>query len=276
MKVIEQFLKGKYNDSDLCEDAICVTDDFVALIDGVTSQSDFRYENKKLGRIISEILMQAIPKLDCTLNCYESIDFLNNYIINVYKEKNIYDRIATDAANQPSASVIMYSKKYRQIWLIGDCMALYGDKILNNELELDKLYSQIRIMILNYLLETGYTEEKMLQEDLSKKFTLDLSKRHPYLRNKRFYGKYDYVVIDGFNRPDKELIKIVDVPKEVDKIVFTSDGYRKPFETLKEAEEDLKKIRQQDPLRYKNYPYGRGFIPNQDGFDDRTYISFEI
>jgi len=27
MKIIEQFIKGKYNDPDLCEDAICVTDD---------------------------------------------------------------------------------------------------------------------------------------------------------------------------------------------------------------------------------------------------------
>ena len=276
MKIIEQFIKGKYNEPDLCEDAICVTDDFIAVIDGVTSQSDFRYENKKLGRIINEILMKSIPKLDISMDCYQAIDFLNECVIKYYKDKGFYDKIAGDPANQPAASVIMYSKKYRQIWLIGDCMALYGDRILSNELELDKLYEQIRIMILKYLLETGYTEKEMLQEDLSKKYIQDLNKRHPYLRNRRFYGKYDYVVIDGFNKPDKDLIKIVDVPKEVDKIVFTSDGYRKPFETLKEAEEDLKIIRQQDPLRYKKYPCGRGLVPGQDGFDDRTYISFEI
>lgn len=276
MKVIEQFIKGKYNAPDLCEDAICVTDDFVAVIDGVSSQSDFRFEDKKLGKIISDILVEAIPKLDCTMNCYETIDFLNNHIINVYKEKNIYEKIVDDAANQPSASVIMYSKKYRQIWLIGDCMALYGDEILTNELEVDALYTKIRIMTLQYFLETGYTEEELLKNDLAKKFVQNLSKNQPYLRNKRFYGKYDYAVIDGFNRPDKELIKIVDVPEKVTRIVFTSDGYRQPFNTLKEAEEDLKKIREEDPLRYKTFPYERGFIPNQDGFDDRAYISFEI
>lgn len=46
MKVIEQFIKGRYNDPNLCEDAICVTDDFISIIDGVNSQSDFRFEDK--------------------------------------------------------------------------------------------------------------------------------------------------------------------------------------------------------------------------------------
>lgn len=276
MKVIEQFIKGRYNDLKLCEDAICVTNDFIAVIDGVNSQSDFRFEDKKLGKIISDILVEAIEKLDGSLNCYEAIDFLNQYIISFYKEKNIYNKIADDPANQPSASVIMYSRKYRQIWLIGDCMALYGNQILTNELEVDKLYTKIRIMIINYLLETGCTEEELLKNDLSKKYIKDLNKRQSYIRNKRFYRKYDYAVIDGFNKPDKDLIKIIDVPEEITKIVFTSDGYRQPFNTLKEAEEDLKKIREEDPLRYKSFPYERGLIPNQDGFDDRAYISFEI
>ena len=110
MKIIEQFIKGKYNDPDLCEDAICVTDNFIAVIDGVTSQSDFRYENKKLGKIISDILVQAFPKLDSSMDCYQAIDFLNECVIKYYKDKSFYDKIAGDPANQPAASVIMYSK----------------------------------------------------------------------------------------------------------------------------------------------------------------------
>ena len=130
MKILEQFIKGRYNDPKLCEDAICVTHDFIAVIDGVNSQSDFRFEDKKLGKIISDILVEAIEKLDGSLNCYETVDFLNECIINYYKDKGFYDQIADDQANQPSASVIMYSRKYRQIWLIGDCVALYGNEIL--------------------------------------------------------------------------------------------------------------------------------------------------
>ena len=57
MKVMEKFLKGKFDKEELCEDGICITDDFIAVIDGVSSQSKFRYNNKKLGKIICDILL---------------------------------------------------------------------------------------------------------------------------------------------------------------------------------------------------------------------------
>lgn len=276
MKVIEKFLMGKFNNDDLCEDGICVSDDYIAVIDGVSSQSSFRYKNKKLGKIICDILLEAIPKLDNKLDCYQTIDFLNEYILNYYKEHGIYEKISDDAANQPSASLIMYSKYYNQIWLIGDCMALYGDVLLENPLKLDELYAQIRSMTIEYLLDTGYTEEQLLQDDIAKKFIRNLSKRQPYIRNKTFNSEYDYVVMDGFNKPNKKLIKCIDVPKYVKEIVFTSDGYRKPFYTLKESEAYIQNIKKTDPLCYKEFLYERGFYSGQASYDDRAYIRFEI
>lgn len=276
MRVIEKFLRGKFNKEELCEDGICVTEDFIAVIDGVTSQSPFKYENKKLGKIICDVLLEAIPKLDNRFDCYQSIDFLNNYILEFYKSHNIFEEISGDAADQPSASVIIYSKNYNQIWLIGDCMALYGDNILENKLEVDELYTKIRIMTIEYFLATGYTEEQLLEEDVAGKFVQNLSKRQPYIRNKLYNSKYDYAVIDGFNKPNKELIKCIDVPSDVKEIVFVSDGYRKPFSSLKESEEYLKHIKEVDPLCYREFAYERGFYNNQESYDDRAYIRFEI
>lgn len=276
MKVIEQFLKGKFDKDELCEDGICVTKDFVAVIDGVSSQSEYKYQNKKLGKIICDILLEAIPKLDNRLDCYQTIDFLNAYIFNYYKEYGILEKISDDVANQPSASVIMYSKYYNQIWLIGDCMALYGDTIIENKLEVDELYTKIRTMTIEYLLATGYTEEQLLENDIAKKFVQNLSKRQPYIRNKIYNSKYDYAVIDGFNKPNKKLIKCIDLPNNIKEIVFVSDGYRKPFYTLRESEEYLKHIKEVDPLCYKEYAYERGFYNNQVNYDDRAYIKFEI
>lgn len=276
MRVIEKFLKGKFNNEELCEDGICITDDFIAVIDGVSSQSQFNYENKKLGKIICDILLEAIPNLDNKFDCYQSIDFLNNYVIEFYKKHNIFEKISEDAANQPSASVIIYSKRYNQIWLIGDCMALYGDNILENKLEVDELYTKIRIMTIEYFLSTGYTEEQLLEDDIAKKFIQNLSKRQPYIRNKIYNSKYDYAVIDGFNKPNKKLIKCIDVPDNIKEIVFVSDGYRKPFSSLKESEEYLKHIKEVDPLCYKEFAYERGFYKNQESYDDRAYIRFEI
>ena len=276
MKVIEKFLKGKFNNEELCEDGICVTDDFIAVIDGVSSQSHFKYENKKLGKIICDILLEAIPKLDNEFDCYQSIDFLNDYVLEFYKKHDIFEKISDDSANQPSASVIIYSKKHNQIWLIGDCMALYGDNILENKLEVNELYTKIRIVTIEYFLSTGYTEEQLLEEDIARKFVQNLSKRQPYIRNKIYNSKYDYAVIDGFNKPNKKLIKCIDVPSNIKEIVFVSDGYRKPFATLKEAEENLKYIKEVDPLCYKEFAYERGFYKNQESYDDRSYIRFKI
>lgn len=276
MRVIEKFLKGKFDKEELCEDGICITDDFIAVVDGVSSHSKFSYKDKKLGKIICDILLEAIPKLKRTLDCYQSISFLNSYILKFYKEHNILDVIQEDAADQPSASVIIYSKYYNQIWLIGDCIALYGDNILENKLETDELYTKIRVMTIEYLIATGYTEEDLLKEDIAHKFVQNLSKRQPYIRNKTYNSKYDYAVIDGFNEPNKNLIKCIDVPSNIKEIVFTSDGYRKPFNSLKESEEYLQHIKEVDPLCYKEFPYERGFYANQVSYDDRAYVRFEI
>lgn len=276
MKVIEKFLQGKFGKEELCEDGICVTEDFVAVIDGVSSQSDFRFENKKLGKLICDILLEAIPKLDGRLNCYEVIEFLNKYILDFYKKHDIFDKISDDAANQPSASVILYSKFYNQIWLIGDCMALYGETILENGLEVDKLYTKIRVMTIKYFLETGYTIDDLLESDIAAKFVKNLSKRQPYIRNQDYNSKYDYCVIDGFNAIDEKLIKCVDLPENIKEVVFISDGYRKPFATLQESEEYLQYIKKVDPLCYKEFAYQRGFYKNQISYDDRAYIRFEI
>ena len=276
MTVVEKFLMGKYNDDELCEDGIFVSNDYIAVIAGVGIQSAFRYNNKKPGRLIRDVLLEAMQILDKKFDCYQAIEFLNNYIIDYYKRIGIYNTISTDASYQPSASVIIFSRYFNQIWLIGDCIALYGDTILENKLKVDELYKDIRVMIINYLLKTGYTVEQLLEDDVAKRLVQDLEKRQPYIRNKVFNSEFDYAVIDGFNKPNKELIKCIDVPEEVKEIVFTSDGYRKPFYTLKESEDYLKYIKKIDPLCYKEFADEKGFYKNQESYDDRAYIRFKI
>lgn len=276
MKVVEKFVKGKFNKEELCEDGICVTENFIALIDGVTSNNDFRYNGKKSGRLIRDLLIEAIPKLSSKLDCYQAVDFLNEYILNFYKENNLFENLLNNPANQPAASIIIYSQNANQIWLIGDSMALYGNTILENPLEFDEIYTKMRVIIIDFLLNTGYTEEQLLENDISKEFIKELQKQQPYIKNKVNNSKFDYVVIDGFNRPNKNLIKCIDVPKDIKEIVFTSDGYRKPFNTLKETEEYLWYIKEVDPLCYKEFAYAKGFYKNQESYDDRSYIRFEI
>lgn len=54
MKIIETMLCGKF-DQQRCEDSLFVSDDFVAVIDGVSSKTDFRFEGKTTGKLASEL-----------------------------------------------------------------------------------------------------------------------------------------------------------------------------------------------------------------------------
>ena len=275
MEVIEEFIKGKYEKQELCEDAIIVSKNFIAVIDGVTSQEN-PCQGKALGKIISDILENIIPTIPEKSSCDKAISYLNEKILEEYKNEGIYDLIKDDPRKQPAASVVIYSKFYNQIWMIGDCKALYGNTIIDNELEVDIMYAKLRKILIEYLLETGCTEDELLENDITRQFLEETIKRQPLIRNKRFYGRYDYVSIDGFNKLDIDLIKIVDVPKDVSEIAFCTDGYRKIFATLKECEEYNKFIKENDPLCYKEYWHERGFVKNQESYDDRAYIRFKI
>lgn len=75
-------------------------------------------------------------------SCEEAINYLNKKILEEYKKEGIYDLIKEDPRKQPVASVVIYSKYYNQIWMIGDCKALYGNNTIDNELEIDIMYAK--------------------------------------------------------------------------------------------------------------------------------------
>ena len=59
MKIIETMLCGKF-DQQRCEDSLFVSDDFVAVIDGVSSKTDFRFEGKTTGKLASEFVVETL------------------------------------------------------------------------------------------------------------------------------------------------------------------------------------------------------------------------
>lgn len=106
MEVIEEFIKGKYERQELCEDAIVVSENFIAVIDGVTSQEN-PCQGKALGKIISDILKNIIPTIPEKSICDQAINYLNEKILEEYKKEGIYDLIKDDQRKQPAASVVI-------------------------------------------------------------------------------------------------------------------------------------------------------------------------
>ena len=276
MEVVEQFILGKKQDQNSCEDGIFVNDNFISIIDGATSHSGFEFNGKKTGKLICDIILEALACLAYNATIGEALLFINTYIINWYKENGLYENFYSEPLLQPSASVLIYSNYHRQLWLVGDSTALYGSETLENSVPIDEMYIKIRLLLIDYLLSTGETVESLLEKDIARNVVSHITKRQPLIKNKVFNSKYDYAVIDGFNTPPAHLIKYVNVPLDINEICLSSDGYFKIFNTLNETEKFLQHMKDVDPLRYKEFPFTKGFYKNQNGYDDRSYIRFKI
>lgn len=201
---------------------------------------------------------------------------MNLYIQQWYKSNNLYELLKNDLLMRPAASVIIYSKYYNEIWLVGDCTGFYNGNIIENKLEVDELATKIRVNTLRYLLETGYsTTEELLENDISVDTANILRKSQQFIKNRNTGSKYDYTVIDGFDTV-YELVKIVKIPDGVKEVILCSDGYPRVFPTLDESEQYLKYIAEKDPLCYTINPHFKGILKDQKAFDDRAYIRFEI
>lgn len=144
-------------------DGIYVGENFVAVIDGVSNKSAINKNGTKVE--IADIITEAIKKIDRPyapdyakkLTFEEFVTFINMYI------KKYCENIRYPVQEKPlEATGAIYSKYYNQIWLVGDCRAIYDGNIIQNELKIDEVFTKIRIKLTNALLEAGYTGAELL------------------------------------------------------------------------------------------------------------------
>ena len=80
-----------------------------------------------------------------------------------------------------------------------------------------------------------------------------------------------YSVIDGF-RIARQHVRIIPLDFRPWEIVLASDGYPILRPTLAESEEELRKLREEDPLNISRFQATKAFHPDFNSFDDRSYI----
>lgn len=150
------------------DDGILIGENFAAVIDGVSSKSAIIIDGKKVR--IADIIIDAIKRIDSkdaptfakklTLN-----EFLQ--IINMYIKKFASEHGISLEEQKLEATGAIYSKFHNQIWIVGDCRAVYDGKTIENDLRVDDLYTELRLEIIRTLLNHGYTEEDIFREDVS-------------------------------------------------------------------------------------------------------------
>lgn len=179
IKHIESISSGKQKGKN--DDDIFVGEDYAAVIDGVSHKSKIDTENGEMK--IARIITDAIRKLDGT-NYAKIMDF-DTFVqyVNWYIGRFLREHGAQKFIGKMEATGVIYSKQKNQIWLVGDCRAIYDGHVVKNPLKIDDVYIDIRIKIINALLQSGYSKEFLRENDISKDIIHHPEKLSNYISN---------------------------------------------------------------------------------------------
>lgn len=272
VKIIESFIKGKKNNKELCEDGLVITENYISIIDGVTSKGNTLWQNMTSGVYVKKLLINAINNMSPNLNAEDSIIYLNTLIKEEYEKSNMYEYVKEHPEERLQANLIVFNISKNEIWMWGDCQALINKKLYHKEKKIDKILSEARSLFVDLELKNGKTVEDIIKNDTGRKYILPLLKQSIVYNNT--IGEYGCNVLDGFEIMPKSVIKIK--VKENDEIVLASDGYPVLKNSLKESEEKLLEILEKDPLLINIYKSTKGLQQGNISYDDRTYIKFVV
>ncbi len=275
MKIIEQFIQSKTITSKDCEDDIFVNDNFIAVIDGATSVSAKTWDGKKSGKIALELISTKLSELDANIGAPEALKKLNTAIADWYKEQGVYDYMHSDPSQRCSASIALYSKAKNQIWFVGDCQALVDGELLTYNKYINTILSNARAIYIESELLEGKSVRELQEHDSGREFIYPLLKKQKLFQNSKKESEFKYEALDGFFK-DTHTATIFNIPQNTKEVVLASDGYPVLASTLKESENLLKKILEEDPLLYKKYKSTKGLRTHNRSYDDRSYIRFSV
>lgn len=277
MKIIEEFIEGKNKNPNLCEDKIYKGNRFISIIDGATSKSKKRFEGKSGGLCAAEIVFKSLELIENNMSLLtdpiQICDFIRKQFISFYNKHNI--NYIEEPTSRIVASSVIYDNSTKKIFFIGDCLAILKNNskeiLLENSKEIDDITSNTRSLYIASLLKRKeFSVESLRKEDLGRDYIEPLLKEQLRFQNKNIM--YGYGCFDGTPIP-KNFINIFNVKPNTN-IILSSDGYPKLFSNLNDSEIYLKSVLSEDPLLYKIYKTTKGYMTDQNSFDDRSYISF--
>lgn len=269
MEIVEAYMEGKV-DAEHCEDSYFISDDFVVVVDGVTSKSDFLHHDQTTGRLAAQMVRRVFETMPRQASVHQIIREINHQINDFYETVPFpYSRKEKGL----QAVCAIYSNYFRTVWLIGDCQVLVDGKLYTNSKKSDDILSQMRSLILNILKEDPQKDWNHAQQEARSVIEPWILKSNQFANAQ--LGEFDYAVLNGEEIPDR-LIQTIALDENAHEIVLASDGYPKAHTTLEQSEYYLNRILQQDPACYRIYPSTKGIANSQTSFDDRTYIRFRV
>jgi len=267
--VIEKFILSKFGDIDSCEDYIHVSDNFIAVCDGVTSKAQGVPSGLKPGGLLAKELSIGLHQLEPNACCSDAMEFLTD-VVRMFLKKNIGLRKYT-----PAAAAVIYSSKWKELWQVGDCKFAYDGIEFNNDSEIDVHASSVRAAYNRALILSGKNIDDLKKDDKGRSLIMPMLKMQHCFLNRAGESPFGYSCFNGEEIPE-ELHVVHKVPESTKELTLASDGYPKLLSDLAKTEDYLIKILKNDPLCIHEYIATKGMQNGQVSFDDRAYIRFAL
>ncbi len=241
----------------------------MAVIDGSTSKSprqarpDMR--NGKLAMLLTtEAVRSAAPNASCADFCHH----LTAAISNAYRQYGLdSDIIKNNPEYRFTASVAVYSKAKEEIWMIGDCQCMIDGQLYENPKPAEEVNARKRAMIIDHLLKEGSeTVESLRQHDKGRDAIIQA------IIDSCTGQNVSFSVVDG-TEIAMQHVRVISA-HGTGEIVLASDGYPHLMPTLKESEDELRRIISEDPLMTGEYKATKAVMEGNVSFDDRCYLRF--
>jgi glycerophosphoryl diester phosphodiesterase len=268
MQIIEKTVVAK-NPKKKSEDGIVISDNFVAVIDGSTSRSQYRHSLfRSNGRYAMQLTARYIRRMPKNITSEEFFRGVTAYIRKHYK-KSMLPRLQEHPEDRLTCSAIVYSRLNREIWMVGDCQCMINGEFFDNPKPSEAELAAMRAEEAKRLLATGMSQDELLRDDKAREVII------PRMLETMRQQNISYSVIDGF-RIARQHVRIIPLDFRPWEIVLASDGYPILRPTLAESEEELRKLREEDPLNISRFQATKAFHPDFNSFDDRSYIRLKV
>lgn len=268
MKVLEHFVCGKKGNSKDCEDGLVIGKNLIAVIDGVTPKGKRLWDTKTSGcyakDILKEYLMNDVEKQ----KPLELLENLNRILCE--NSRALFKNLPTE--EYPRASIIIYNNFYKEIWSYGDCQCRINDDVFTHSKRIDEINADLRAFYLEYQISQGANIRELSQNDVGRKAIEQNLIMQFEFENKTGYFGYPVLNGQGIN---ESLMKCYPV-KEGDIVILASDGYPILKKTLKECEDELAYINQNDPMYFRLYRSTKGIKSGNVSYDDRCFCKFKV
>ena len=220
------------------------------------------------GRYAMQLTARYIQHMPKNITSEAFFRGVTAYIRKHYK-KSMQPRLVEHPEERLTCSAVVYSRLNREIWMVGDCQCLINGELFDNPKPAEAELAAMRAQEVRRLLESGATQDELLRNDIARPVII------PRMLETMRQQNVTYSVIDGFPI-DRRHVRIIPLDFRPWEIVLASDGYPILRPTLDESEEELRKLREEDPLNIGRFQATKAFHPDFNSFDDRAYIRFKV